>query len=136
MTEEADNIIIQKRFRRNAFITLAILTVISLIWANRGIVFGVLLGGALSFLNWNWLSGSIAAILKIAGEEQSGKVPAWTASKFILRYLIIGSIIIIAVNSGYCNPLGIGIGFASVVGGVMIEAFYQIYLFFKSEKET
>jgi hypothetical protein len=62
---------------------------------------------------------------------QSGRVPPFTASKFILRYIVIAATIAIALSTGYFHPLGIGIGFAAFAGGVMIEAAYQLYLFLK-----
>jgi hypothetical protein len=54
-----------------------------------------------------------------------------TASKFVLRYFIIAVVIIAAVWTSSFHPLGIGIGFAAFVAGVMMEAGYQLYLFFK-----
>jgi hypothetical protein len=62
---------------------------------------------------------------------QSGRVPPFTASKFILRYFVIAAVMVIALWSGYFHPLGIGIGFAAFAGGVIIEAAYQLGLSFK-----
>jgi len=92
---------------------------------------GALLGGALCLFNIRWLSGSVRAILSKAVVSQSSRVPPFTASKLILRYFVIAFVIVAALSTGYFHPLGIGIGFAAFVGGVMIEAVYQIYLFFK-----
>jgi len=92
---------------------------------------GAMLGGALCLFNIRWLSGSVRAILSHAVATQSGRVPSFTASKLILRYFVIAIVIGVALSTGYFHPLGIGIGFAAFVGGVMIEAVYQLYLFFK-----
>ena len=92
---------------------------------------GALLGGALCMFNIRWLSGSVRAILSKAVMTQNGRVPPFTASKFILRYFIIAAAIAIALTTGYFNPLGVGIGFAAFAGGVMIEAAYQLFLFLK-----
>lgn len=81
--------------------------------------------------NIHWLIGSVRAILNQAVMAQNGRVPAFTASKFILRYFIIAAVILLALSTGYFHPLGIGIGFAAFAGGVMIEAAYQLFLFFK-----
>ncbi|MGH9800592.1 MAG: hypothetical protein ACRD82_09530, partial [Blastocatellia bacterium] len=64
--------------------------------------------------------------------RETGKVPPYTVSKFILRYFVIALVIGAAVWTGRVHPLGIGIGFAALVGGVMIETVYQLYLGFKS----
>ena len=92
---------------------------------------GALLGGALCLFNIRWLSRSVQAILSKAVMLQNGRVPPFTASKLILRYFVIAFVIMVALFTGYFHPLGIGIGFAAFVGGVMIEAVYQLYLFFR-----
>jgi hypothetical protein len=97
---------------------------------------GALLGGALCLFNIRWLRGSVGAILSQAVMTQSGRVPPFTASKFILRYVVIAAVIAVALWTGYFHPLGIGIGFAAFVGGVMIEAGYQLYLSFRSFKTS
>jgi polyferredoxin len=78
----------------------------------------------LALLNKRWLEGSIRSILSAARWRcRSGQQsPPWTASKLILRYLILAFCFGIAVWTGLFHPLGMAIGFASFVGGVMIEA--------------
>jgi hypothetical protein len=119
---------IERRFQRNMYIFIIVALAASLIWAGWRMAMGVLLGGILSIFNKSWLQGSVAAILGNAVAVPNGRVPPWTASKLILRYFIIAFIIGAAVWTGDFHPLGIGIGFAAFVGGVMIEAGYQVYL--------
>jgi hypothetical protein len=122
---------IERRFQRNMYIFIIVALGASLIWAGWRMALGVLLGSGLSIFNKRWLQGSVAAILGNAVAVQNGRVPPWTASKLILRYFIIAFIIGAGVWTGDFHPLGIGIGFAAFVGGVMIEAGYQLYLFCK-----
>jgi len=122
---------IEQRFQRNMYVFIVVALIVSLIWAGWRMALGVLLGSVLSIFNKSWLQGSVAAILGNAVAGQNGRVPPWTASKLILRYFIIAFIIGAAVWTGDFHPLGIGIGFAAFVGGVMIEAGYQIYLLCK-----
>jgi len=95
----------------------------------------VLLGGILTLFNNRWLQGSVKAILSKAVMLQNGRVPPFTASKFVLRYFVIAFAIGAGLWTGSFDPLGIGIGFAAFVGGVMIEAGYQLYLAFKSTED-
>jgi hypothetical protein len=132
--EEANEV--ERRFDRNAYIVIAIALVSALIWSGWRMAAGVMLGGALSLFNKRWLQGSVRGIMSQAVMMQNGRVPPFTASKVILRYFIIAIAIGAAVWSGDFDPLGIGIGFAAFVGGVMIEAGYQLYLFFKSDQHT
>jgi len=122
---------IERRFQRNTYIVIGVALVAGWFLAGMQMALGVALGGALCLLNIRWLSGSVRAILSQAVMTQSGRVPSGAASKFILRYLVIAAAIVIALSTGYFHPLGIGIGFAAFVGGVMIEAVYQLRFLFK-----
>jgi ATP synthase I chain len=122
---------IERRFQRNTYIVIGVSLIAGWFLAGWRMALGVALGGALCLLNIRWLSGSVRAILGQAAMTQSGRVPSGAASKFILRYLVIAAAIVIALSTGYFHPLGIGIGFAAFVGGVMIEAVYQLRLLFK-----
>lgn len=97
---------------------------------------GVALGGALSLFNKNWLHGSVRAILSAAAEKQDGRVPPFTAGKIIFRYYIIALVIGGAVWTGDFHPLGIAVGFAAFVGGIMLEAGYQLCLALLSDKSS
>jgi ATP synthase I chain len=122
---------IERRFQRNTYVVIGVALIAGWFLDGWRMALGVALGGALCLFNIRWLSGSVGAILSKAVITQSGRVPPFTASKFILRYFAIAAAIGIALSTGYFHPLGIGIGFAAFAGGVMIEAAYQLCLFFK-----
>lgn len=126
---------IENRFQRNTYVVIVLALTAGFYWSGLRMAMGVLLGGALCLFNIRWLRGSVKGILGYAAAEQSGRVPSWTASKFILRYLIVGIVIAAAVWSGDFHPLGIGVGFSAFVGSVMIEAGYQIYLFLAGKEQ-
>jgi hypothetical protein len=127
---------VERRFQRNTYIVITVALVVGFIWSGWPMALSVLLGGALSLFNKRWLEGSVKAILSEAAVMQSGRVPPFAASKLILRYFVVAFIIGFGLWTGYFDPLGIGIGFAAFVGGVMMEAGYQLYLFFKSTGEA
>jgi ATP synthase I chain len=122
---------IERRFQRNTYVVIGLATSAGWFLSGWRMTLGALLGGALCLFNIRWLSGSVRAILSKAVVMQSGRVPPFTASKLILRYFVIAIVIVVALSTGYFHPLGVGIGFAAFAGGVMIEAAYQLYLFFK-----
>jgi ATP synthase I chain len=129
--DQEDSKRVERRFERNMYIYICAALAASLIWSGWRMALGVLLGSILSIFNKRWLQSSVAAILGGAVEMRSGQVPPFTAAKLILRYFIIAFVIGAAIWTGDFHPLGIGVGFAAFVGGVMIEAGYQIYLFCK-----
>lgn len=96
---------------------------------------GVLVGGVLSLFNKRWLEASIKVLLDRSVESESGRVPAFTASKLILRYFVIILVIALAVWSRYINVIGVAIGFATFVLGAMVEAVYQFILSFKTDPD-
>jgi ATP synthase I chain len=130
---------IERRFQRNTYILIGVIASAGWFLSGWRMTLGALLGGALCLFNLRWLSGSVRAMVSKAVVAQNGRVPPFTASKFILRYFIVASAIAIAFSTGYFHLLGIGIGFAAFVGGVMIEAAYQLFLFpkhFKTGENT
>jgi hypothetical protein len=133
MSESADSTV-EQRLQRNTYLVILVMLLAGAVWSGGRMVLGVALGGALCLLNKGWLQNSLRAILKIAAEKQDGRVPPFTAGKFIFRYYLIACAIGAAVWTGWFHPLGIGIGFAALVGSVMLEAGYQLYLAYSSNQ--
>ena len=112
-------------------IVTALAGLVGLITGGWRMAAGVLLGSVLCLFNLRWLKASTSVILAPAVHNQDGRVPRWTASKFILRWIVLVAVAGTAVLSGAFDVLGIAIGLATFVGAVMIEATYQAWLSFK-----
>jgi hypothetical protein len=117
---------LERRLSRNRLIVLIIATLVSLLWARRDVTIGIVVGGALGHLNQRWLSMSIKATLLIAASG-ADPVPAGTLVPLFLRYLIVAIGMVGAIWLGVAHPVGLAIGFAAFVGGVMIEAGALLY---------
>lgn len=124
----ADGEASDRRMHRNTYIVIAVAILLGLIGFGWQMAAGIAVGGTLSILNQRWLRSSVAAILGTAAQNKSGKVPRWTVSKFLLRYAVIGAVAGLALWSRKLDLIGFGIGLASFVWSVMIEAGYQAYL--------
>jgi hypothetical protein len=133
---EIEDSALERRLQRNTYLVIAVAQAVSLLGSGRRMALGVLLGGALSLFNKRWLRGSIRAMLGQANSMGTGKVPPLTVWKFILRYYIIALIIGIAIWTGWFHVLGIGVGFAALVGGMMIEAGSQMILALRPGENT
>lgn len=121
----------EARIRRNTILVTAVAAVAGLAFGGPRMLAGVLLGSLLSEFNLRWMKASTSAILAPAAANQAGRVPKWTASKFILRWFVLVLTAAIAVWTGWFDVLGIGIGLAAFVFGVMVEAGYQAFRTFK-----
>lgn len=121
----------ERRVQRNTLIVTGIAAAVGFAFGGARMLAGVLLGALLSNFNLRWMKASTAAILAPAAATQNGRVPNWTASKFILRWFVLIIVAAVAVWSGWFDLMGIGIGLASFVFGVMVEATYQAYRTFK-----
>lgn len=124
----------RRRLERNTYLVLAAMMVGSLLTGKARIILGTALGGILGLLNYRWLSASLGVI--ISNTDLTGRVPPWTVWKFVIRYFVIGTVIGLALWSGYFHILAIVAGFCAFVGAAMIEAGYQIYLMIVHRQES
>jgi hypothetical protein len=120
-----------QRIHRMTYVVIAVAIVAGFVLAGWQMAAGMALGGALSLFNERWLRASIGAIFGTVTQTQTGTVPRWTLSKFLLRYAVIAVVTGLALWSRKIDLIGFAIGFASFVLAVMIEAAYQGYLTFK-----
>ena len=126
----------RRRLQRNTYIFILVAMLAAFFWSGRRMMLGVAVGACLSLFNKRWLEGSLRAMLNHYIARETGKLPPYTVSKFILRYFVIALVIGAAVWTGKVHPLGVGIGFAALVSGVMIETVYQLYLGFKTNSTS
>ena len=90
---------------------------------------GLLLGGALSILNYRWLHSSVAAML-------SAKTPRAQASRYFLRYLVIGLAIFAAYELQLVSLAATLAGLCSFVPALMFEALREFYFVIIGREES
>jgi hypothetical protein len=84
---------------------------------------GLLLGGALSILNYYWLRSSIEAVLSSATEKR----PRRKLWRYIFRYFVVGAIVFAAYGLGVVSLPATIIGLTAFVPALFVEAFRQFY---------
>jgi hypothetical protein len=85
---------------------------------------GVILGGLLAVLNYRWLHTSVAAIFNInLGTER----PRAGASRYILRYAVVGAVVLAAVNLQIVSLAATLAGLCAFVPALFIEALREFY---------
>jgi len=85
---------------------------------------GVILGGALSVLNYQWLHTSVAAIFSI---NLVSERPRAGISRYILRYIIVTAIVLAAVNLQIVSLAATLAGLCAFVPALLIEAAKEFY---------
>ena len=90
---------------------------------------GLLLGGALSILNYHWLRSSIAAVLRMEAvlgnaTEKRPRLKLW---RYIFRYFVVGAIVFAAYGLRIVSLPATIIGLSAFVPALFVEAFRQFY---------
>jgi len=107
-----------------AMIAIVTLTVIaSATLAPWRVTAGLMLGGALSILNYHWLRTSIEALLSVANEKR----PRVRLSRFILRYFVVAAVVFAAYALQIVSLPATIIGLSAFVPALFVEAFRQFY---------
>jgi hypothetical protein len=114
---------VERRVLRNIVAVIALAVVAAAFLADLSVMLGLVLGGALSLLNYKWLHSSLRAVLG----EGSKKAPPGTIIKFIVRWLVIAAVAWAANRTGYFDAAAILAGLLAPAAAVMIEAAYVAF---------
>ena len=115
---------LEVRLLRSMIVTAAVATGVCAIVAPWRITSGVMLGGALSVLNYRWLHTSVAAIFKInLGSDR----PRAGVSRYILRYLVVGTLVCAAAYLQVVSLPATLAGLSAFVPALFIEAVREFY---------
>ena len=115
----------ENRVWRSMMIVVAITVAVSAVLAPWRVTTGLLLGGLLSLLNYRWLHISVAAILSVDFASQR---PRANASRYFLRYLVLGGVVFAAYNLNLVSLAATIAGLCSFVPALMVEAAREFYL--------
>lgn len=116
---------LEGRLLRSMIASVAIAASICAFVAPWRVTSGVVLGGALSVLNYRWLHTSVAAIFSI---NLASERPRAGVSRYVLRYLIVGALVFAAVNLQIVSLAATLAGLCAFVPALFIEAAREFYL--------
>lgn len=119
-------------FRTMAFAT-AIAAIASMPFAQWRITTGLLLGGVLSLLNHHWLSSSTAAAFSVL---VNGAKPRLSIVQYILRYLVITAVVVVAYELNIVSLTATIVGLCSFVVALFGEALREFYFAIIHREET
>lgn len=84
---------------------------------------GILFGGVLAYANYLWLERSTRAIFDNTVISSTG----WLAAKYILRYVAIGSVLLLIYLTGVLPVAAVIAGLAAFAVAVVIEGLKNIF---------
>jgi hypothetical protein len=116
---------LETRLLRSMIVSVAIAVGVCVFFAPWRATSGLVLGGALSVLNYHWLHTSVAAIFKI---NLASERPQAGVSRYILRYLIIGTLVLAATNLQIVSLAATLAGLCAFVPALFVEAIREFYL--------
>ena len=133
MLPAAANSGVEARIFRTMAFAVVLAVVISLPFVQWRITVGLLLGGILSLLNHHWLSTSTAAAFTVLIH---GAKPRLKVAQYILRYLVIATLVFIAYKLNLVSLAATIAGLCSFVVALFVEALREIYFVIIHREET
>jgi len=133
MLPEAANRGVEARIFRSMAFAVVLAVLISLPFAPWRTTAGLLLGGILSLLNHHWLSTSTAAAFTVLIH---GAKPRLKVAQYILRYLVIATLVFIAYKLDIVSLAATIAGLSSFVVALFVEAFREFYFVIIHREET
>lgn len=85
--------------------------------------FGILFGGVLAFLNYFWLERSTRLVFDNTAVSSTG----WLAAKYILRYVAIGSVLLLVYLTGVLPVTAVIAGLAAFAVAIVIQGLKNIF---------
>lgn len=106
--------------------------ILTAVFVSPNFSLGVLIGGALSLINYYWLKRSLKVVIEGA---LAGGAPHFLAGRAFIRYLAFGAILAILYLSKAVPMVAVLLGLASFAVAIIFEAFIRIFNSFSNKKE-
>jgi hypothetical protein len=86
---------------------------------------GLAIGGLLALFSHRWLRNSAAAAIRLSA---GGGVQQFRLLQFLLRYVVVGAVILSAYYADLASLPGLLAGMSSFVVALLVEALREFYL--------
>lgn len=115
---------LEARLLRSMIVSVAIAASVGLFAAPWQVTSGLILGGALSILNFRWLHSSVAAIFQLNPDSER---PRAGVSRYVLRYMVVGAVVFAAVSLQIVSLAATLAGLCAFVPALFAEALREFY---------
>jgi hypothetical protein len=131
--ETNDRLLSENRLLATMTLVLVLLVVGSLFFSSWDVTIGLILGGALSYLNYFWLKTSLRSLFE---QVSNGKRTKFSASFYIFRYFVIALVVFLAATLRIASVAAMLVGLLSFAFAVLLEAAIQLYLAIVNREEN
>ncbi|HEX8738453.1 MAG TPA: ATP synthase subunit I [Pyrinomonadaceae bacterium] len=114
-------------------IVLIVGVALSLIYAQRNFTLGLIIGGALAFLNYYWLKLSLKNIFDRMAA--SGEKPRFLAMQYFLRYAALGAGVAVVYITKIASLPAVLLGLSIIAPAVVVEGIIRIFTSNSSKRE-
>ena len=129
----ADDEALERRLTRSMCAAVALAVLVSAVAAPWRVTAGLALGGVLSLVSHRWLRSSIAAVF---GGDLGGKRPRLKVARYVLRYFVVGVVVLVAAQLDLISVPAAIAGLCSFVVALFVEAARQFYMAIVHREET
>jgi hypothetical protein len=131
VADESDGAL-ERRIFRVMVSSVVAAVMASFLFASWRVTVGLALGGGLSLLSHHWLRTSVAAVFNVKDAER----PRVKASRYLVRYFVIGLVVLLANWSQVISLPATIAGLCSFVPALMVEALRQFFLVIIHREES
>jgi hypothetical protein len=128
----ADDGALEMRIFRAMIVSVTMAVIVSAILAPWRVTTGLMLGGALSLLNYHWLRTSVAAVFDVGPAER----PRVKISRYFLRYVVVGVTAFAAYKFRLVSLGAVFAGLCAFVPALFVEAFRHFYFAIVHREES
>ncbi len=114
-------------------LTTGLLVVVASFAAPWRVTTGLLIGGVLALINFNWLMSSTTVAFSVLVD---GEKPRITILKYGLRYVVIGATVFVAYQLRLASLPALFLGLSTFVIALFVEAFRQFYVAITQREEN
>jgi hypothetical protein len=113
-----------RRIMRSMLVAIVLAVSASLLFAPWRVSAGLLIGGLLSLVNHYWLTSSTSVAFSVL---VNGQKPRLSLIQYVLRYAVIGSVILLAYKFNLASMAALIFGLCSFVVALFVEALREFY---------
>jgi hypothetical protein len=106
---------------------------LSLVYGTREFTLGLIIGGALAFVNYYWLRRTLRNLFDRI--TSTGEKPQFLAVRYFGRYAALGAVLMLVYVTRIASIVAVLLGLSAFAFAIVVEGFIRIFTSQNSNKE-